>query len=115
MIRGMEHLSNEEGLRDLGLFSLQKRRLRGDVIAAFQYLKEAYKKAGEGHFTRACNGRTRGNGFELKEGRFKLDVRKKIFIMRAVQHCNRLPREVVYVPSLAVFKAGTDWALSRLV
>ncbi|KAK4824767.1 hypothetical protein QYF61_018501 [Mycteria americana] len=51
MIRGLEHLSYEDRLRQLGLFSLEKRRLQGDLIAAFQYLKGAYKKAGEGLFT----------------------------------------------------------------
>ncbi|KAK4832454.1 hypothetical protein QYF61_023501 [Mycteria americana] len=73
MIRGLEHLSYEDRLRESGLFSLEKRRMWGDLIAAFQYLKGAYKKAGEGLFTRACSDRTRGRGDrqgigQLKEG-----------------------------------------------
>jgi len=73
MIRGLEYLSYEDRLRESGLFSLEKRRLRGDPIAAFQYLKWAYRKDGEGLFTRVCSDRTRGNGCKPKEGRFRLD------------------------------------------
>jgi len=76
MIRGLEHLSYEERLRELGLFSLEKRRLQEGLIAAFHYSKGAYKKAGEGLFTRACSDRTRSDGFKLKESRFRLDIRK---------------------------------------
>ena len=76
MIRGLEHLPYEDRLRELRLFSLEKGRLQEDLIAAFQYLKGAYKKAGEGVFTRACSYRTRGNGFKLKEGKFRLDGRR---------------------------------------
>ncbi|KAK4824809.1 hypothetical protein QYF61_019659 [Mycteria americana] len=115
MVRELEHLSYEDRLRELGLFSPEKRRLQGDLIAAFQYLKGAYKKAGEGLFTRACTDRTRGNGFKLKEGRFRLDIRKKFFTMRVVRHWNRLPREVMDAPSLEVFKARLDGALSNLL
>ena len=65
MIRGMEHLSCGERLRELGLFSLEKRRLQGDLRAGFQYLKGTYRKDGEGLFTRTCSARTRDNGFKL--------------------------------------------------
>ena len=70
MIRVLEYPSYEERLRELGLFSVEKRRLRGDLIAAFQYLKGAYRKEGENIFNRACCNRTRSNGFKLREGRF---------------------------------------------
>ncbi|GAB0178251.1 mitochondrial enolase superfamily member 1 [Grus japonensis] len=113
IIRGLEHLSYEDRLRELGLFSLQKRRLQADLIVAYQYLKGAYRKAGEGLFMRECSDRTRGNGFKLKEGPFRLDVRKKFF--REVTHWNRLPREVVDAPSLEVFKARLDAAVGNLV
>ncbi|GAB0185633.1 hypothetical protein GRJ2_001028600 [Grus japonensis] len=59
MIRGLEHLSYEDRLRELGLFSLEKRRLQRDLRAAFQCLKGAYRKAGEGLFTRSWSDRTR--------------------------------------------------------
>jgi len=59
MIRGMEHFSYGEKLRELGLFSLEKRRLRRDLIEACQCLKGAYKKYGDKLFSRACCDRTR--------------------------------------------------------
>jgi len=98
MIRGMEQLSCEERLRELGLFSLEKRRLWGDLRAAFQYLKGACKKAREGHFTGACSDRTRENGFKLKEGRFRLDITKNFFTVRAVRHWNSCPEKLWVAP-----------------
>ena len=66
MIKGLEHLSYEDRLSELGLFSLEKRKLYGDLIAAFQHVKGAYKKAGEGLFTSACSDEKRGNDFKLR-------------------------------------------------
>jgi len=62
-----------------------------------------------------CSDRTRRNGSKLKEGRFRLDIRKKFFTMRVVKHWNRFPRKAVDAPSLVVFKARLDGALNSLV
>jgi len=74
----------------------------------------ANRKDGEGLCTRVCSDRTRGNGCKLKEGRLRLDIRKKFFIMKVVGPWPRLPREAVAAPSLAGFKARLDGALSTL-
>jgi len=87
MIPGLEHLSCEERLNEWGLFSLEKRRLWGDLLAALQYVKRAYRKDGENIGLVAI-----GQGVKLKEGRLRLDTRKTFFTMRAVKHWNRLPR-----------------------
>ena len=57
----------------------------------------------------------RGNGFKLKEGRFRLDIRKKFFTVKVVRHWNRLFREAVKVSSIEALKARLDGALSNLV
>jgi len=80
-----------------------------------QYLKGAYKQEGSQLFTRVDNSRTRGNVFELKEERFRLGVRGKFLTVRVVRCWNRLSKEAVDAPSLEVFKARMDGALSSLV
>ena len=82
---------------------------------ASQYLKGAYKQVWEWLFTRVDSDRTKGDGFKLRQGRFRLDIRRKFFPQRVVTHWNRLPKEVVNAPSLEAFKASLDVALGSLV
>ncbi|KAK4831985.1 hypothetical protein QYF61_020368 [Mycteria americana] len=94
--KGLEHKADGERLRELGLFSLEKRRLRGDLIALYNCLKGGCREVGSVSSPR-------------------LDIRKFYFTERVVQHWNRLPREVVESPSLEVFKSHLGEVLMDMV
>ena len=115
MVKGLKGKTYKEQLRSLGLFSLEKRRLRGDLITVSTFLKGGSRGGGAGLLCLLTSNRTQGNGMKLHQEKFRLDIRKKFFTGRVVSHWNRLPGEVVTAPSLSEFKERLDDALSHMV
>ncbi|KAK4827811.1 hypothetical protein QYF61_021803 [Mycteria americana] len=109
MVKGLEGRIYTERL------SLEKRRRRGDLIAVYTFLKGGSRWGGADLLSLVTSDRTRGNGMKLRQGKLRLDIRKRFFTERVVGHWNRLPREVVMAPSLSEFKEHLNDTLSHMV
>ena len=112
-VKDLEHRSYGQQLREQGFFSLKKRRLRRDLTAFYDSLKEGCSEVGIGLFSQISSARTRGNGLRLHQGRFRLDVKKNFFSERVVRYWNRLPSKVADSPSLEMFKERLDVTLKE--
>ncbi|KAK4824078.1 hypothetical protein QYF61_010589 [Mycteria americana] len=115
LVKGLEGMSYEERLRTLGLSRLETRRLRGDLMALYSFLRRGSGEGGADLFSLGSRDRTHGNGSKLHQGRFRLDIRKHFFTERMVKHWKKLPGEVVDAPSLSVFKRHLDNALNNML
>jgi len=109
MIRGLENLSYEERLREMGLYGLKKSERE-----SYKYLKRGCQEYEAKLFSESIN-RTRGNRHKLKHRKFHLNTRKKFFTLRVAEHWNWLPRGVVKSPSLEIFKTHLGEVLCNLL
>jgi len=114
MVKGLQHASCEEKLRELGPFSLERRWLREDLINFYKYLEERCKAEGARLYSVVPSDRTRGSGHKLKHRRFPLIIRKDFFFtVRMTEHWHRLLKEVVESPFLEIFKSHPDIILAN--
>ena len=115
MTTGLEHPPYEKRLGDLGLFSLEKRRLRGDLINVYKYFKCGSQRDMANRFSVVCGDRTKGNGHKLEHRKFHTNMQRNFFTVRVMEHWHGLPREVVDSPSLEIFKTHLDAYLCDLL
>ena len=108
LVPGLRRKSYAERLEALNLYSLQQRRLRGDLIETYKILTHKEDIAYEQFFSLSSLNCTRGNSLKLFKNRCRLDVRKCFFSQRIINYWNDLPEHVVTAPNINIFKSRLD-------
>jgi len=108
MLPGLSGMPYEDRLRQLGLFSLERRRMRGDLIEVYKMLRGIDRVDSQRLFPRVEMAATRGHRFKVLGGRYRGNVRGKFFTQRVVGEWNRLPSVVVEANSIGSFKRLLD-------
>ena len=109
MVKGLSKVPYEKRLRILGLYTLEQRRLRGDLIETYKILTGRERVNPETFFTRATTtGKLRGHHLKLFVPRCRTNTRKQFFSVRVVSHWNGLPSKVVEAESVNSFKNRLD-------
>jgi len=104
-------LTYEEKMRRLGQFSQKKRRLSGDFIDVYEYLKGGSKEDETRLFSVMPSNRTRGNGCKVEHRRFHLNIRKHFFPVKITEHWHMLSRDVVDSPNSEILRSCLDMVL----
>lgn len=114
MIWGLKHLSNEVRLRELGMSSLDKGRLRADLVNTYKHLKSGYQEGGVKLLSVVPSDRTGSyNGHKLKRKKSHPNLRKNCLMLRVAEHWNKAIRES-YV-FLETFQAHLNTFLCNLL
>jgi ribonuclease P/MRP protein subunit RPP40 len=108
LISGMGGLAYEDRLKELKLFSLERRRVRGDLIQVFKFIKNVNYHGAEYFFQFVGESKTRGHHFKLQKQRPRLLMRQHFFSDRVVDEWNGLPSEVVEARTVGSFKTKLD-------
>ena len=108
LIPSLRNKSYEDRLRELNLYSLEKRRVRGDMIEVWKIMKGKENVDRASLFTLDTNGVTRNNGYKIVGKRFSLDITRNFFTYRVVEEWNKLPAEVVNSNTIETFKSRLD-------
>ncbi len=108
LVRGLHHVPYEERLCQLNLFSLERRRLRADLILASKFFKEEVDLNPSEFFLRPSRTGLRGHTYRLLQGPSRLRRRSGAFSVRIVKFWNRLPAHLVWASSVSIFKKQMD-------